>query len=150
MYEIAEWCFSTRAEACMCSNHGFERSNKPGERATLHLETVDQDRAPPAESASGKLHAIRHGAAIVGVWRQDLLDSCILIRAVVSPDPRELHLDRSLRQLSDGYVADLAAQWVATLPGIDVGIVATLHLCQCHGYSVVLSERSDTRLVEPP
>jgi hypothetical protein len=150
MDQLAEVGFFPWPEYSGLSCDRFERLDQPVEWAMRVLEAIDQDRASPGKAASSQLGAIGDRASVFGVRREDLLDGCVFVGAVVAPQAGELDLDSPVRGCANRKVTDVAVAWVASFPRSRVDArVCCLHLCQSHGHRGVLAEWSDPGLVEP-
>jgi hypothetical protein len=113
-------------------------------------ETINQERAPACEATTCEFGAVGHGTSVIGVWGKDLLDSSILLRAVVASESCELDLDGPVRDSAEGQVAQVTAPWIAALPCVCIGVlIGCLHLGDGHRHRCVLAERTDSWLVKP-
>jgi hypothetical protein len=87
MHQLAQRRLLSRSQHRSPRRYGFERLNKPVERPLRVFEAINQDRALTGEAAARELYAVGHGTSVIGVWGEDLLDSCVIVRAVIASQP---------------------------------------------------------------
>jgi len=115
MHQVAKPCLGSWSKHRMSRGYHLERLDQPPQGAIRIVEPVDQDRLLPGKSAPRELDTVSNGASIIRIWRQDLLDRSVLVRAVVAAEARQLDLQSSVRKLAQDKITHMPGQGIQTL-----------------------------------
>jgi len=139
VHQILERGLVPCAQRGMPRNYCLECLDQPQEWSAGHLEAIDQHSEASRKAASRKLDAICHGASIVRIGREDLLDGGVL-GAVVAAHPGKLHFDGPAGQFPDSKIARLTACRIAALRDLAYSVS-----CACISATVMATAASSAK-----